>query len=127
MPEYKTGSWTVTTNDHGDVIDARSPAHTQGGQENRALIIQALNEDVVAGIAPRDITTWGHEYKEVFNHRDGSWYWLSYLQLVWYSVDQGVSVDKRRERAKRLEDILDTLITNNTGAGRIRTGVFRNE
>lgn len=127
MRTLKTGTWTVEFDEAGQVLRFASPAHPPTERDHEVRATAILNREMGAGFVPSDPAMWGAEYKEAPFSMGGAWYWLSYLQLVWHAVELGTPTYQLREQGRRLEDILTTLITEGTGKGRIRVGVFKNE
>lgn len=105
----RTGLWTVTLSDDLRVVDITTTDSGQpGGEEHRKKVIARVNADVQAGIAPGDIATWGHEYKERVGV-DGAHFWMSYLSLTWNALYDGMDEAKRRSMIPRLEDLVQAM------------------
>lgn len=123
MATIETGSWNVETADTGNVtaIECLAPNGALSTDVQRQMI-EVVNADVAAGVAPADRSTWGYEYREHSPLGSPAFYWLSYLSYVRGVIQDGdqPDSDRRTRELKTLESIITDLIANNTGADRIR-------
>ncbi len=126
MHTTRTGSWVLKFGQGGVVVDVTPDAsvsiYRRADDAVRRKVLALLNADVAAGVAPREPATWGYEY---YNAEFlGAGYWVSYLQIVWFFVEEGdFTEEKRVTMAKRLEDLVDAMLKIGSPPNRIRTTV----
>ena len=124
MHTIRTGSWVLKFAQDGVVAevipDPSVSIYRRMDESVQRKVISILNADVIAGVAPRDPATWGYEY---FNADFlGAGYWVSYLQIVWFFVEEGdFTEEKRVTMIKRLEDLVEAMIQIGSPPNRIRT------